>query len=176
MTQRPAPRRVADGMRERPRVHPPHPVLSVLGTMSWGPASSRPWTFLTHLLGADRTQCHSSWTSQTVVANAGEARALDAGQDSATFDRSAKDLTCWSPPTSKATDRAVGRSAYAQPEGEPMPLLSSRQLHGRMRRGLFPAPGRRLGISHSIWLPGLPVHLIDKCIENGTSFGGVSGS
>jgi len=46
-----------------------------------------------------------------VVAIAGEAaRALDPGQ-TAIFDRSGKDLTCWSPPTLQATDRAVGRSA-----------------------------------------------------------------
>jgi hypothetical protein len=38
------------------------------------------------------------------------------------------------PPTLRATDRAVGRSAYPRPVGEPMPLLSSRQLRGRIRR------------------------------------------
>jgi hypothetical protein len=42
------------------------------------------------------------------------------------------------PPPLQATDRAVGRSAYARPEGEPMPLLSSRQPRGRMRSACSP--------------------------------------
>ncbi len=72
-------------------------------------------------------------------------------------------------PPSRATDRAVGRSAYARPEGEPMPLLSSRQLRGRSPKGSFPPVGRRLGISQSIWLRCLSVHLIDRLPCNGTS-------
>ena len=65
------------------------------------------------------------------------------------------------PPTLRATDRAVGRSAYARPVGEPMPLLSSRQLRGRMRS----AHSRRrqeIGYFSPIWHCCPSVHLVDR--------------
>jgi hypothetical protein len=38
--------------------------LPILGRMLWGPGALGPGLFLTHLLWANRTQHHSSWTSQ----------------------------------------------------------------------------------------------------------------
>jgi hypothetical protein len=78
-----------------------------LGTMSWGPGTLGPGLFLTHLLWVNRTQRHSSWTYQ------GSSRSRERPPkpwiqaNLGNVDRSAKDLTCWSPPTLQATDRSV---------------------------------------------------------------------
>jgi hypothetical protein len=49
------------------------------------------------------------------------------------FDRWAKDLTCWSPSPTPSYGPSSGPIGLCPAEGEPMPLLSSRQLRGRMR-------------------------------------------
>jgi hypothetical protein len=54
------------------------------------------------------------------------------------------------PPTLQATDRAVGRSAYARPEGEPYALAFFPSTPWTDANGSLPPVGRRLGISHPI--------------------------
>jgi hypothetical protein len=131
-----------------------------------------PGPFLTHLLWANRTQHHSPWTSQ---------RFRDRGrppepwilarprQPSIALEKTSPAGAL--PPSKLRTGQWADRPRPGQ-NGEPMPLLSSRQLHGQMRTGLFPPGGRRLGISHSNWSRCLSVQLIDKCLCNGTSCGG----
>jgi hypothetical protein len=100
-----------------------------------GLGSSRPWTFspLTSLGQVARKPLVVDVSP--VVAIAGRAaRTLDPGQRPATSIAGQKTSPAGAPPTLQATDRAVGRSAYARLKVEPMPLLSSRQLRGRMRR------------------------------------------
>jgi hypothetical protein len=66
------------------------------------------------------------------------------------------------PPTLRATDRAVGRSAYAPSSGGTYALAFFPSTPWTDANGSFPSVDRRLGISHLIWHRCLSVHLIDR--------------
>jgi hypothetical protein len=158
-----ATRRVANGMRERPRGSSPTSRLVDAGNDVVGLGSSQPWTFprLTSFGQVARNAtrrgrlegCRDRGRGRPNPGSRPKRQPSIAGQ---------KTSPAGAPPTLQDTDRAVGRSAYARPMGKPMPLLSSRQLRGRMRTAHSPSVGRGLGISHSIWHCCLSVYLIDR--------------
>ena len=81
----------------------------------------------------------------------------------ATFDRWAKDLICWSPSHTPSYGPSSGPIGLCPARGLTYALAFFPSTPWTDANDSFPPVGRRLGISHSIWLRCPSVHLIDKC-------------
>ena len=145
-------------------VHPPTSRLVHAGNDVVGLGSSRPWTFSSLTSYGQSHVTPLVVDVSRVVAIAGRAaRTLDPGQRPATFDRWAKDLTCWSPSHPPSYGPSSGPIGLCPPRGRTYALAFFPSTPWTDANDSFPPVGRRLGISHSIWLRCPSVHLIDKC-------------
>jgi hypothetical protein len=106
--------------------------------------------FLTHLLRASRTSRHSSWTSRRLSRSREKPPEPWIQAKTATFDRWAKDLTCWSPSHPPSCGPSSGPIGLCPSRGRTYALAFFPSTPWTDANGSFPPVGRRLGISHSI--------------------------
>lgn len=135
---------------ESVRGHPPPPGLSMRERCRGGSEALGPDLFLTHLLRASRTSRHSSWTSRRLSRSRERPPEPWIQAKTATFDRWAKDLTCWSPSHPPSCGPSSGPIGLCPSRGRTYALAFFPSTPWTDANGSFPPVGRRLGISHSI--------------------------
>jgi hypothetical protein len=145
-------------------VHPPPPVLSKLGTMCVGARKlSALDLFLTHLLWANRTQRHSSWTSQGVCHDLGRGRLNPGSRPKAGNLRSLgkrPHLLEPLPPSKLRTEQWADRPMPVQRANLCPCFLPVNSVDGCER--FLPACRQEIGYFSLHMLPCSSVHLIDR--------------
>ena len=143
-------------------VHARPPAFVDAGNDVVGLGRSLPWTFprVTSFGQVARTTPRS-WTSRR-SSRSREAAGTLVQARAATFDRWAKDLTCWSPSHPPSYGPSGGPIGLCPSSGGTYALAFFSSTPWTDAIGSFPSVGRRLGISHPIWHRCLPVHLIDR--------------